>query len=166
MRPYIILVPVIIAGIFALTAFSNLCNPETGNFTIKGKVFFTSDYCGGAAPSPEVLEKLKEEKIFATQMLYVKKWNENFQNEAVFKEITTNENGVFSVVLPKGKYGLFVKEKTQDFSTGIMAKFGNTPKCKAWQNTPDIVLDVVKKSKKLQTFRFRQTCNACLPPRP
>ncbi len=166
MRHLIILIPLLLIGAFAFTAFSGICFTVSKNLTVKGKVIITEDYCGGAAPSPEVLSSLKSEKPYAGQILCIKKWKEDFGTEPVLQEITTNENGVFSLVLPKGKYGFFVKEKTQDFSKGIMAKFGNSPKCKSWQNTPDIVLEVTKKSKKLQTFRFHKNCNPCLPPRP
>ncbi|MBX7241206.1 MAG: hypothetical protein K1X92_05600 [Bacteroidia bacterium] len=166
MRYLIIVIPVILIGVFAFTAFSGLCFSTEKNLTIKGKVLITQDYCGGAAPSPEVLQSLKTEQAYANQIICIKKWKEDFSAEPVLQEITTNENGVFSTTLPIGKYALFIKEKTQDFSKGIMAKFGNTPKCKTWQNTPDLTLEVTKKSKKLQTFRFHIKCNPCLPPRP
>ena len=138
----------------------------TVNCVIKGKIFTTQDYCGGAAPSPQILENLKKEQLADNQLFCIKKWSDDFLTQPVLQEFTTTENGTFTVTLPKGKYGIFTKEKTQDFSKGIMAKFGNSPKCKEWQNTPDIALTVAKKSKKIETFRFHRKCNPCTPPRP
>lgn len=133
----------------------------------KGKVSYTAQYCGGAAPSQEMLDEMAKEKPYANSVLCVKTLSEtDLKSKPVITKVTTDENGNFSVVLDKGKYALVTEDKTQDFSKGIMAKFGNSSNCISWQNTPDMTFTIAKKSKIVTNLRFDRQCNPCTPPRP
>lgn len=70
-------------------------------------------YCGGAAPTPE-MEKGTFTPI-ENQVFIFKKGLSNNQSEPIFKEIKTNENGMFSLQVPVGDYVLLHPSKMQSF---------------------------------------------------
>lgn len=133
---------------------------------VKGKILHTADYCGGAAPSEEIIKNLATEKPLANTQLFLKAGNSDLRDKPILQTLTTDANGNFELSVAAGTYSLVVREKTQDFSKGIMAKFGNTPECISWQNSPNIVIVVKKSSKKAITYKTHIDCNKCLPPRP
>lgn len=141
--------------------------PPKNKVTVKIQVLYTASYCGGMAPTQEMLAQYEKEKPYANRSLIVKKYQENaLKAQPVLAQVTTDADGFCTLSLPKGKYGLITEEKNQDFSVGILAKFGNTQPCADWQNRADIVVDLLKNSKKAKIYRFHEGCNPCLPPRP
>lgn len=133
----------------------------------KGKVTYTEQYCGGAAPTPQIIEEMDKEKPFANRNLCVKAYHAtDLRSQPVITKVTTDENGAFSVSLDKGKYALVIEQKIQDYSKGIMGKFGNSSGCQNWQNTADMTFTVGKKSNKFTALTFHEGCNPCTPPRP
>lgn len=146
-----------------LTAFSTICHKEV---LVKGNIQHTRTYCGGAAPTEDMIENMKKEIPFANHKFAIKKGTTDLASQAIFKEITTDANGNFNVSLPKGTYSVQIWEKTQDYEKGIMGKFGSTEGCKKWKNTADFIITATKKVKTVQTFKMHLGCNACTPPRP
>jgi hypothetical protein len=82
-----------------------------GTFT--GQITVVRPYCGGAAPSKEILERAKIPVPFAGQKFFLKKGNTN-RTPLVAANFTTDNNGNFYVLLPPGKYCLCAKEQTLD----------------------------------------------------
>lgn len=146
-----------------LSAFSGIFAKD---ILVKGTIMHTRTYCGGAAPSEDMIDKMKKEIPFANHNFVVKKTTTDVNSAPIFKDFTTDEKGNFSISLPKGNYSVFIQEKTQDYEKGIMAQFGRSENCKTWKNTADFTLNVSKKIKSVQTFKMHLTCNGCTPPRP
>lgn len=156
-----LLLSLTILGLFS--AFSGIFAKD---ILVKGTVMHTRTYCGGAAPSEDMIDNLKKETPFANHKFVIKKGTTDVNDTSVFKEFTTDEKGSFSISLPKGNYVVFIQEKTQDYEKGIMAQFGRSENCKKWKSTADFSLNVSKKIKSVQTFKMHLTCNGCTPPRP
>ena len=126
----------------------------------------TRTYCGGAAPSEDMIDNMKKAIPFANHKFVIKKSTTDANATTILKEFSTDEKGNFSVSLLKGSYVVFIQEKTQDYEKGMMAQFGRSENCKKWKNTADFTLNVGKKIKTVQTFNMHLTCNGCTPPRP
>ena len=63
--------------------------------TLRGTVRFNLSYCGGAAPTMEVIEELKKYHALPSSVIILKK-------SGVRYVISTNENGEFAAALPEG----------------------------------------------------------------
>lgn len=111
------------------------------------KVMFTSDYCGGAYPSDEILEALKKPKPLKGEEIYIKSTSE----DAKFISIKTNEDGEFSADLAEGDFLIFLKEK-------IEAK-----NCEEWSTKANGNFTFTKGSEN-QTINVHRTCNPCNEP--
>lgn len=156
-----------INGLLLLFTLSCSFMPPKNSVVLKIKVLYTASYCGGVAPTEEILAEHEKEKPYTNRTLIVKKYQENaLKAQAVVARVVTDAEGFCTLSLPKGKYGLITEEKNQDYSVGIMAKFGNSQPCTDWQNRADIVVEMLKSSKKAKTYSFHEGCNPCLPPRP
>jgi hypothetical protein len=105
-------------------ASSCLAQKKGGSITIKGKVTTTADYCGGAAPSEEMLERLRTPQPAVRKVILVKYGTVNAENLRVVKRIVTDSNGHFSVTLKKGFDYQFVEEwKAQPFRVPANTEF-------------------------------------------
>ncbi|MBL7764528.1 MAG: hypothetical protein JNJ58_00405 [Chitinophagaceae bacterium] len=78
--------------------------------TVKGKVTQTADYCGGARPTDEMLEKLNAPHPLASKTIYIKIGAMNADKSKVYKKVVTDEEGRFTVKLPAGRVYSFVEE--------------------------------------------------------
>lgn len=72
------------------------------DFTISGAVLETSDYCGGAAPSPDQLHPTPLGKQGVK--LYIRPGKTNNWKTGLVDSIVSGLNGVFSISLPPGDY--------------------------------------------------------------
>ncbi|HEY8399938.1 MAG TPA: hypothetical protein VIK89_01680, partial [Cytophagaceae bacterium] len=70
---------------------------------LKLNLTYTSSYCGGAAPTPEILEEHRKQKILANVTIRVIKAGE--EGELVVK---TDEKGSVKVCLKEGNYKLYL----------------------------------------------------------
>jgi hypothetical protein len=84
---------------------------------VKGYVTSTHDYCGGAAPSPEILKDLNTENPVSKKVLFIKIGTQNNPKSPVYKKIITDEQGQFTVQLQVGQSYFFIEEwKVRPFS--------------------------------------------------
>jgi hypothetical protein len=65
----------------------------------------TRTYCGGAAPTQEILESLKQKKPFAYKMLYV------YSKGKCIDSLKTDSSGIVNKKMKLGKYDLFLPWK-------------------------------------------------------
>jgi len=126
---------------------------EIINLTIE----YTSNYCGGANPPDELLERLKIPKAYANMDIYISK-ESNINN--VIK-ITADANGKVTTSLSDGKYYLFMPEKIAAKSTNERDEKG----CITWKNTPNGDFSISNGSKEV-VVTIKKTCDACGPLRP
>lgn len=78
--------------------------------TIKGHVTQTSEFCGGAMPSPEKLKVLSTPQALPQKTIYIKIGLANDPAKSVINKVTTDENGNFSVSLKSGMTYCFIEE--------------------------------------------------------
>ncbi len=80
--------------------------------TIEGYVTQTSDYCGGAAPSEEILKNLATPSPLAEKEIYIRTGAKNKPSRsgqnAVYTRVTTDKNGKFYVKLKSGSTYCFI----------------------------------------------------------
>ena len=55
---------------------------------LKGYATSTQDYCGGAAPSPEILKELASEKPLPDKIIYIRIYSKN-KKTLSFKQVKT-----------------------------------------------------------------------------
>ena len=68
---------------------------------VVGTVIFHYPYCGGAAPTEEVIAEMEKEHLLTNSVLKLK----NNSGEYI---INTNEKGNFSIAIPIGTYNVFL----------------------------------------------------------
>jgi hypothetical protein len=73
-------------------------------FTVTGTIKEVRDYCGGAAPGPEQLNR--KPYPVAGIKLYIRKGIENSATETIVDSIVSGADGKFTVELPAGQYCL------------------------------------------------------------
>jgi len=71
---------------------------------ISGSVIQNSDYCGGAAPPPGLIDELQKEITFPNKKLYIREGNINSFSKPIIREFISEENGTFNISLPSGRY--------------------------------------------------------------
>jgi hypothetical protein len=99
--------------IFANTSLAQKRKPY--NCTIK--VTSTKDYCGGARPSEELLENLRQPKPLPATTFYVIAGLQNKKDVKVIKKVITDSNGKFRLKLRKATYSIISEEQMQPFQT-------------------------------------------------
>ena len=142
---------------------------KTTFYKITGVITETSSYCGGAAPSDELIKELETPKPIAFKKMFVKSGNVNKANAKVIKEFTTDSLGQFSLKLPYGQYCLVDEDKVNDAKYKlILTKYAVKtesnepvdPKCLAkWFAQPDYIFSVSKKSAKKIAHNYHRACN-------
>ncbi len=96
--------------IMVLISFTNAFAQNT-NITIEFTQ--TSDYCGGAAPSEEMLEELKTPQPMGRIIFYIVKGSKH--SYKAYKRVLTSEMGDVELSLPKGKYAIFSEKQMKKF---------------------------------------------------
>ena len=146
---------------FALIILLQACIP-TGNpsININGNIQNNSNYCGGAAPSQEMLDQLAIYRPSANQTFYIRQGILNRPFTPVYKTFTTDANGLYTVILPVGNYAVITQEK---FDMEHHPEIDST--C-TWLQAPDFNLNVVS-TQQVYNKQYTQSCSyVCLPYQP
>jgi hypothetical protein len=85
---------------------------NSSSTTIELFITSTSQYCGGAQPSQDMLDMLAKPEPMENKVLFVRK-NTNDLRSKILYTITTNVHGRASLKLPPGKYS-FVDASKRD----------------------------------------------------
>ena len=123
-------------------------------FKISGNIYNNAIYCGGAAPSEELLNYLATERPSANSKFYIRKGNINKPGEEIYKVIHTNANGFFTTELPKGKYIAITAEKFNAETLPQMEGCG-------WLKKQDFKIIVTGEDLNSKSH-FTVDCNPCL----
>ncbi len=137
----------------------------TGKRTVSGKVVQTSDYCGGAAPTEEILAALRQEKPFPNKELFVRAGAVNETSRPILQKFALDAQGNFTISLLPGDYCVVEGDKKDRLKVSESAK-GNqkeaasqTACLEKWRRTCDKTLEVGKQNLRGVVIKFHHTCN-------
>lgn len=151
------LIAFISASIFACASQKNGASKDvtTKNekIDVTLNVTLTSNYCGGAAPSDDMIAKLKEPKKFSNKSFYISS-KKGLQED--MKELKTSVDGVISTTLANGTYFIFLPEKKTTKHSG---KDRSESDCDKWKNTPNGTFTVSENNS--ISLNIHKTCDGC-----
>ena len=150
---------------FAPTAASDKTAPAAGRRTVSGRVVQTSEYCGGAAPTEEMLESLRKEKPFPHKELFIRAGTLNKYSRPIVQKFTSDAEGSFKIALPPGDYCVVDASKKDELKIPATAK-GNPKEGESraaclqkWYRACDKTLTVGKQNLKGVVIKFHHPCN-------
>lgn len=128
----------------------------------------TESYCGGAAPSKEVEDRLFTPVPLGGKKMFLKKGSVNNPDQKALAEFTTSRSGTIMTYLPEGTY-LLVDEKkaTRDYYKKLAQEYAmETKNFKAinmqcldeWVATPDLVFTVAKGKPLSVSVNYNKDC--------
>jgi hypothetical protein len=106
-----------------LMSLASACKPsqsgETSSNTpqqgpkhkVTGQVLHTRAYCGGAAPSEEMMERYRTPLPLPGLTLYLRSGRTNITTRAILDSTTTDAEGRFTFNLPAGEYCIITKAR-------------------------------------------------------
>ncbi|HWY38174.1 MAG TPA: hypothetical protein VNY73_06415, partial [Bacteroidia bacterium] len=155
---------------FILILLSGFSRVESA-LHVSGKVWQTHEYCGGARPSPEMLERITTARPLANKKCYVRKGHVNNLKEPVVATFVSDTGGNFSVKLPPGNYCIIDEKKlNRDFVEEIARMHKKADEyndaadlncLKSWLTAPDAVFTVKKGENKIEvTYHFPCSWNS------
>jgi hypothetical protein len=131
---------------------------------VSGKVVETGDYCGGAAPTEQMLEWLRKEKLVPRKELFVRAGTANRSSPIVLK-FATDAEGNFRISLPPGDYCIIEESKKEPpkapkASKGAWNGADSQPTClQKWYGTCDKTLTVGQQDLKDVLIKFHRACH-------
>lgn len=142
-------------------------------FKVSGKIVRTGSYCGGAAPTQEIMDEINTPKPCARQKLYVRRGKMNDLTGKIILVFTSDSVGNFSFSLPSGVYSI-VNEKKKDrkFVKSILKQYtaesknyqATDKKClDEWLKTPDATLEIKEGSVNDFVITFHDECKWHVP---
>jgi hypothetical protein len=91
-------------------------NKQTKLFKVSGLVTQTSAYCGGAAPTEEMMRQNEIPKPFVGKRFYMKKGKENDAKQQTVLTFTTNEKGEFEFNAAPGTYCFLLEPQMKNLN--------------------------------------------------
>jgi len=130
--------------------------------TISGKVTTAGSYCGGVAPTEEMLQRVQARRPMSGFVIYVKKGTENRLTSPIIDSTYTNSNGEYSFELPKGEYVLIQKNQLDKaiFETYKTSKWiqVDTECMKSWWKKGLATIKVENENIDSLNFHFQKRC--------
>ena len=154
---------------FALLSVSGAQTVKKGKkILISGTVTSTSNHCGGARPTDEIIAQLGTPKPVSGKKIYIKKGEENSPESKVIIVLTTDGEGKFHARLRPGKY-FIVDETKKDASyyNMLLKTYAlqtehweaiDQPCLQEWFSRPAAVFEVSEAAPKIITVNFHKTC--------
>lgn len=128
-------------------------------YSVSGKVITNKVYCGGAAPTKEMLENLKMPILYAGKTFYIKKQSENYVGKEILLSFTSNSFGEFKIQLSPGKYAFFLDEQINEINFKEEKNINLNQSCyKDWLQKPFFELEVKKESINDLLFTIPKKC--------
>jgi hypothetical protein len=117
---------------------------EGETVSVSGTVFYTASYCGGAAPSREMLDNAQKPHPLANYTLIARSGTTNRLGSNMVAKTTTDADGRFEFHLPRGTFCIVLGEKeakrAPEFfnnptwrSTKTAIRGGSTPAISQWK---------------------------------
>lgn len=131
-------------------------------YSVSGYVSLTGSYCGGAAPSEEMLEALSKPYAYIGKVFYVRKGKTNDLKQPIILKFKTDSSGKFSFKLPPGNYCIIQEEQKNSFGKMKYPKASNITVDKTclfdWWKKPYYILEIKDKAITGLDFKFTKRC--------
>ncbi len=138
------------------------------NVTIQ--VWQTSQYCGGARPTDEMLQEFQTPKALSGQLCFIRKHETNKISSTPVASATSDVNGKINLALSPGTYCLILPNKVDSATYKMyLTKFGEaTPNYSAidtkcldeWFQKPELVFTVADAKLPMATeFTIHHPCS-------
>lgn len=128
-------------------------------FKVSGRLMQTAAYCGGAAPSEEILAELAKPKPLGSFQMHVRPGKTNDRAAKLFRGAITDAAGRFEFELPAGEWCIITHLKAQP---GMVMATENTivdEKCiEKWGATCDAAIVVVDQDIVLEDIVLYKAC--------
>ena len=120
-------------------------------------VVYKNDYCGGAAPSKEILDNFKTEYPLSNSTIMLQN---TIAGSQPFR-VNTNNEGIISAPLDAGTYNYYM---TENYSKTTGISFSSS--CKIWLARCFGQVTIIAGQTGGYKILFNFGCNPCEPPRP
>lgn len=130
-------------------------------YTVSGKVRHSFAYCGGAAPSEEMMAEFTKQKPYAGKTFYIRKGKTNNVKAKVILSFKADTAGNFSFQLPPGIYSIIQEPQVKKLNIKFYKKQHITAdeSClKTWWEKPYYILEVKDKNINGLDFKFHHPC--------
>lgn len=133
-------------------------------YNISGKILQVGSYCGGAAPSEEMLEEMRKPFPYPTKTLHVRKGTANNSKMPILADIHPDKDGNYNIQLPAGTYCVIVDEQVDaldlnQYNQPANAYLNADLEClKDWWSKPYYLLVVKNKDITGLDFSFQRRC--------
>ena len=142
--------------------YSQTNKKKTVLFNVSGKVTHTSAYCGGAAPTEEMMNEYRKDKPYAGKIFYVRKGNTNTLKAKIILSFKADADGKFSFQLPPGIYSIIQEPQVKEMNMKNYNKKGSLQadaSClKNWWLKPYYILEIKDKDVTGLHFKFHHPC--------
>ncbi len=150
--------PVLLSGLILAAASCVTASKKQGpvKFTVAGQLMETHSHCGGAAPTPDMVERGRTPHPVPHKTYYVKKGNANGRG-TIIDSIVSDDAGNFRISLEAGTYCLVEQWKTKPYIVPSDNKYVtyDTACHRKLYMTCDYVLDVSKNMDKVNIVSHR-----------
>lgn len=162
MRKFLYLI-FLISTAFAISSWMGIAvNKKIKHkFLVTGSIMQTVSYCGGARPTPQILDSYNTPKGIPFGKLFIKSGLMNIEGAPVLHEITADSNGNFSIRLPAGNYCLLEEWKSKPFKLPLnnVNQTVDSACFRNLYNASDFTLKINNKSIHHMKFIFHRTCS-------
>lgn len=128
----------------------------------------THAYCGGAEPTPELLELLRTPAPFEGKTIHLRKGKTNCIHKKIVTTITTDTTGMVTLNLPAGIYSVVDDDKKDKkkyrsllkrFSTASASRSAIDKPClNDWLKQPEAIIEVKEGGNRF-TINFHHRCD-------
>lgn len=128
----------------------------------------THSYCGGAEPTPDILERLRTPAPFEGKTIHLRKGNFNCIHKKIFATATMGATGIISLNLPLGTYSVVGDDKKDKkkyrfflkrFATASASRSAIDKPClNDWLKQPEAIIEV-KEGENRFTINFHHRCD-------
>jgi hypothetical protein len=138
-------------------------NAQSKKYVIKIKATTTSSYCGGAAPSDDMIDKLKTPRGINGTTFYIISGSTNKADRKIIDSFTTDDLGEANIKMRAGTFAIITAEQRASFKTKSNNEYqtwDNACLLKTWQKPQAIFKST---SKKNVSFNIERPCQWNMP---
>jgi hypothetical protein len=134
---------------------------STKSYLISGQVQHASSYCGGVAPTPQMIQELSTARAFPNKKFYVRKGSVNSLKAAIILSFASDSLGRFSFSLPPDTYAIILDEQVKEIKPAEyngQYQHADAQCLKNWWAKPYYLLVIKDKNIEGLNFVFHHRC--------